>query len=46
MQKIEVTGTIDQQGYIQLDHPLNISDFAIANLKTGCCVFPSNKLKT
>jgi hypothetical protein len=26
MQKIEVTGTIDQQGYIQLDHPLNISD--------------------
>jgi hypothetical protein len=26
MQKIEVTGTIDQQGYIQLDHPLIISD--------------------
>jgi hypothetical protein len=26
MQKIEVTGTIDQQGYIQLDHPLTISD--------------------
>jgi hypothetical protein len=26
MQEIEVTGTIDQQGYIQLDHPLTISD--------------------
>lgn len=26
MQEIEVTGTIDQQGYIQLAHPLTISD--------------------
>jgi hypothetical protein len=26
MHEIEVTGTIDQQGYIQLDHPLTISD--------------------
>jgi hypothetical protein len=26
MQEIEVTGTIDQQSYIQLDHPLTISD--------------------
>ena len=26
MQEIEVTGTIDPQGYIQLDHPLTISD--------------------
>ena len=26
MQEIEVTGTIDQQGHIQLDHPLAVSD--------------------
>jgi hypothetical protein len=28
MQKIEVQGTIDEQGYIQLDQPLSVSNLS------------------